>query len=105
MVTVNKGQTDFIWGIEKGGGGTSGLFGAILALALGYDKVVLAGIPLDDQGHFYDPPDKTSGGFKSSFIRNEWKKVKEIYFNDRIRSLSGWTREFLGEPDDAWLRD
>lgn len=26
------------------------------------------------------------------------------YIRERVRSLSGWTAEILGEPDDAWFR-
>ena len=97
-------NADHTWAIEGGNNGTSGLFGVMLALALGYERVVLAGIPLDDSGHFYDPPDKLSGGFRSSFIRSEWIKTSQLFFHDRVRSKSGWTREHLGEPDDQWLR-
>lgn len=96
-------KTNFNWHIERGGSGTSGLFAVMLALALGYEKVVLCGIPLDDQGHFYDPPGFRDGVFKSDFIRREWREVSQLYFKDRVRSLSGWTRDLLGEPDEQWL--
>jgi hypothetical protein len=96
-------EADYSWQIEDANSGTSGLFGVMLALALGYDRIILAGIPMDDQGHFYDPPWLTDGCFKSDFVRSEWRRISQIYFDGRVKSLSGWTKDLLGEPDDTWL--
>ena len=38
------------------GQGSSGLLAIFVALALGYDNITVAGIPFDNSGHFYDPP-------------------------------------------------
>jgi hypothetical protein len=100
--TNQKSETDYTWYFEKGQGGTSGLFAVMLALALGYDRVVLCGMPLDDLGHFYDPPNHRDGCFRSDFIHSEWNEVNKLYFNNRVKSLSGWTRNLLGEPDESW---
>ena len=35
---------------------TSGCYATRIGAELGYDKIVLAGVPFDDTGHFYDPP-------------------------------------------------
>jgi len=43
------------WGLPGNGG--SGLMAIIVALLLGYDSITVAGIPFDDSGHFYDPPE------------------------------------------------
>src|SRR4029079_4096236 len=39
------------------GQGSSGLVASFVALALGYDNVTVAGVPLDNTGHFFDPPE------------------------------------------------
>lgn len=75
------------------GMGSSSLGACYVALAMGYDSVVLAGCPLDDTGHFYDPP-----RMKSNFTREAptdiWQKAAQI-FQGRVRSLSGRSREIL----------
>ena len=38
------------------GHGSSSLNAVYTALALGYDEIILAGIPLDNSGHYFDPP-------------------------------------------------
>ena len=77
--------------------GTSGLGAAYVGIALGYDTIVLAGIPLDDSGHFYDPP-----WIGSNFVRESreehWIDADKRLFRGRVRSLSGRTRAILGEP-------
>lgn len=73
--------------------GSSGLAACYVALSIGFDEVVLAGCPLDDTGHFYDPP-----GIKSNFTREAptdiWLQAKQV-FAGRVTSLSGRSREIL----------
>lgn len=87
------------------GHGTSGLNAVYTGLALGYDEIILAGIPLDDDGHYFDPP--TGKLFKkpgTKFTKecpdrdNEprhWGHAARHIFNGRVKSLSGRTRELL----------
>jgi hypothetical protein len=89
---------DYIWEIEGGRGGSSGLFATMVGLALGYDKIILAGIPIDGTGHFFDPPGKVVTQFLGQNIKEEWLNANAKYFKGRVRSLSGRTREWLGEP-------
>lgn len=82
-------------------GGSSGLLAVSVALnQLRAERVVLCGIPMDiRQGHF-DQPGKlwTDGGN----YRHAWlRRLAEM--KDRVRSMSGWTREQLGAPDREWL--
>lgn len=79
--------------------GSSGLFAAKVALELGADRVVLAGVPLTvDGAHFFDPRPWTD---RAGFVRG-WQTALP-HIKDRVRSLSGWTRELLGAPTPAWL--
>jgi len=93
-------ECDYVWGnIDGAMGGTSSILAVIVGLALGYDEIILAGVPLDGDGHFYDPPGKTLNMFNSDFIKMEWTNTEHNYFQGRVKSLSGWTRELLGAPD------
>lgn len=84
--------------------GSSGLFAVRIALhRLGHDRVVLAGMPMDDSPHFYDAGRRSGPSFVP--YRLEWRRVARDEFAGRVRSLSGWTADLLGRPDPAWLED
>lgn len=75
--------------------GSSALLGVQAALRLGYTKIVLCGCPLtglNDKGCKYDT------------FQSGWKAhQKEVA--PYVRSMSGWTREFLGGPTMEWLME
>ena len=79
--------------------GSSGLYAAKVALHdLKFDLAVLCGIPLSITPHFY-------GGKPWAYAetyRDIWKRIPTLY-RERMRSMSGWTREFLGAPE--WGRN
>ena len=87
--------------------GSSGLGAVYCALAMGYDPVVLCGVPLDDDGHYFDPP-----GEHTAFTQEVgttvdgdlmyWAKAQSKLFHGRVFSMSGRTRELLGEPRGIW---
>lgn len=52
----------------------------------GYEKIVLVDCPLDD----YEP---YQAGFKQAY-----ESLK-----DKVRSMSGFTKDLFGEPTDEWL--
>jgi hypothetical protein len=87
------------------GHGSSSLSACYVGLALGYDSITLAGIPLDDSGHYFDPP-----WVKTNFlcevperILNEkpypryWESAARNVFDGKVRSLSGRTKELLDD--------
>lgn len=77
----------------------SGFFAALVGLALGYAPVILAGCPEDLGGHFYDPPGEPGGYTNNSAHEAMWLSARDTVFAGRVRSLSGRTRDWLGEPD------
>lgn len=84
--------------------GSSGLFAAKVALVdLGFDRVVLCGMPMDPAPHFTGRnswvPKDTDGRTSAHGFRNSWLAVPQEY-RDRMRSLSGWTRILLGPPEE-----
>lgn len=80
-------------------GGSSGLIGAMVGLELA-EHVVLAGIPMDPDRHQYDHPAKAWD--EALKHRKAWMTYLPK-IGDRVRSMSGWTRELLGEPTPEWL--
>lgn len=80
-------------GVEKSG--SSGLFAAKVALIdLGFERVVFCGVPLTVTPHFF-------GGDPWKFAENYrrvWLTLPDEYRN-RMRSMSGWTRVYLGAPE------
>ena len=77
---------------------TSGLY-AVEFAAKNYDKVVLAGIPLQKGRSIH------SGNVS---LRND-TKVHDMcrrfgkHLKPKCRSMGGWTREWLEAPTQAWL--
>ena len=80
--------------------GSSGLHAVTALLEIGFDRIVLAGVPLSESdGHFYDRrPWHAAPSFRSGWLAH----VSEI--RTRVRSMSGWTAELLGRPSVEWLR-
>ena len=78
---------------------SSGGYAAKVALDDGFDRVVLAGIPMErDAKHFTrGKPWEQRDGFTIGF------KKSVPHFAGRVRSMSGWSAELLGMPDPAWL--
>jgi hypothetical protein len=79
-------------------GGSSGLLATKVAIEIGATRIVLCGVPISgDLGHFVrNAPWQAAKGFQRGWLRN-----KAALGN--VRSMSGWTRELLGAPDEGWL--
>lgn len=83
------------------GHGTSALNACYIGIAMGYERIVLIGIPLDNTGHYFEPPWE-----ESNFLREVpedgsfhfWRLAAKKIFCGRVKSMSGRTRELLGEP-------
>lgn len=90
------------WRLDGYVGGTSAGFATAIGLALGCTKVVLAGVPLDGDGHYFDPPGAKLTQFDTRTQAIQWGMFKN-YFGDQVRSMSGKTQEILGEVTQEWL--
>ncbi len=89
-------DVESLWDFE-GQPPCSGLFGALVGLAMGYAPVILAGVPEDDGGHFYDPPG-SAGDYVTGGNDQSWLWHRDNVFAGRVRSFSGRTRDWLGDP-------
>ncbi|WP_029581950.1 hypothetical protein [Bradyrhizobium sp. URHD0069] len=80
--------------------GSSGLFAVKVALEDGFDRVVLAGVPMTTEPHF------TRGkpwAQRDSFTKGMTESIP--HFAGRVRSMSGYTKEILGSPTPGWLAE
>jgi len=71
----------------------TGYFATKIALEIGYESIILAGVPMDGSGHFYDKLDngKSPYHFPMNAVWNALPK-------DKIRSMSGQTKALFGYP-------
>ena len=113
-----KAQTPSVtdwWGVEMSTGATSIGKGARIGLALGYSPIILCGAPMDGSGYFPREPvvgksirhdcrrighadqqsHRTIQGYRAKFVR-----LAAGEFKGKVFSMSGFTRECLGHPQD-----
>jgi len=94
-ISSNGGHPTHVWPLQRDGG-TGGLFAVLIGLLMGFDRIILAGSPIDGSGHFYYPGKTALYG--DSIVRDEWLRARDAVFKGKVKSLSGCTREWLGEP-------
>ena len=80
-------------------GGSSGLFGFVVARLHGHDRIIFCGVPMDSSTHFVRGLRWTA---VSAFTRS-WN-VRKTEIQQYARSMSGWTAELIGKPDEEWLQ-
>jgi len=77
--------------------GSTALFGVLIGLAMGYRRIVLAGVPMDSKGHWYFENEK----WGPKWTMESYQAWFEFAGTDRaanVASMSGYTRLLLGEP-------
>jgi hypothetical protein len=80
-------------------GGSSGLFAVKIAREQGHERIILAGVPMTVEGSHFRRRERWAAahGFRPAWQR----RADELA--PFVRSLSGWTQEIFGAPDQAWL--
>lgn len=82
--------------------GTSALNACYTGLALGYEQIVLCGVPLDDSGYYWAPPWIGSQFDKEVPDREDglryWSRAEKEVFDGKVKSMSGRTKALLGSP-------
>lgn len=76
------------------GSGTSSLGAVYTALALGFDEVIIIGVPLDDSRHYFEPPWTTSSFSKQVPHKGNgelkyWHGAAKNVFEGRVTAASG----------------
>ena len=103
-------RTSYLWPDSDGSSSAgSGLYGAKVALEDGYDRIVLAGVPMSaEAGHFRPESKNVAGQIRGPV----WAGCGafEIGFKNavphligKVKSMSGKTKEILGAPTEKWL--
>lgn len=91
------------YGLETSG--VTGAYGVAVGCHLGYEKVILAGLPYDDSGYFYHSPSVRETKYKLNYPNNiAWNNLK-AKFGNKIRAVSGNLVECFGELTEEWLRE
>lgn len=76
-----------------GRSGSSAMTGVLAALRMGYEKIVLCGCPLTGNAPEGNPYEA---------FRLGWMDHREELIG-KVKSMSGWTMELLGQPTEEWL--
>jgi hypothetical protein len=96
---------DCIWddGMPDGSvwNGSSALFSVLIALQMGYRRVVMAGCPLDTEGHWYHNDDVKGPVWRGEDYR-AWLDFSQEDEAVQVRSLSGYTAKIVGYADRRW---
>lgn len=93
------------WRWPWGGHGTSGLGAVLVGLGLGYDRIVICGMPLDNGPHNGEPPWRKTG-FETAEAAaatkggtdSHWQRAIDHAFEGKVKSMSGRTMQWLGAP-------
>ena len=99
------GDVDYEWPELRGFKGSSGLVGALWAKAMGFDEVIMAGIPLSgstlDHSEEYQAISKDRNLYTTASIelyQTFVRKYKKEGKAEGICSMSGYTRKIFGPP-------
>lgn len=87
-------------------GGSSGLHAVQVSLIeLGFDKVVLVGVPMDAKPNYFREEDqwKQFNKYRKGWNKAIKENVEPFPITNYVRSMSGWTREILGAPTKEFL--
>ena len=91
---------------KTGWNGTTANLGIKIGIALGYTRIILAGVPMDNSGNWYAPllPEddvKQNKDHRSHLWK--WNEIASRPISRLIRSMSGNTADLLGKPTEAWI--
>lgn len=106
-MAITHGDKDYpatkvVWPLNCDG--SSGLLAVKVALLLGYDRIILCGIPLDDARRFYDHPN-TVYRMADPAVHQSWmdfiNAISQAPEGDqlvKICSMGGHTQKLFGGP-------
>lgn len=84
--------------------GSSALFAVLVCLEMGYQRIVLAGCPLDTEGHYYFPDKNrdTLGPIWLGLDFMAWLDFLDMPEHNNVRSMSGYTAKIIGKANKLW---
>lgn len=104
-----KRKIDYRWpGMNASA--SSGIFAVKVAIEDGFNRIVLAGIPFTKEaGHFLPKSKGVHGETRGTVWRYRDSFTPGLmlalpHMREKVRSMSGYTKELLGYPTEEWLR-
>lgn len=102
-------RVSYLWNENNNASASSGIYGAKVALEDGFERIVLAGIPMTPEAGHFLPDSRTVSGVRrgstwqgqSAFT--EGYRMAVPFLRGKVRSMSGLTRDNLGHPTEEWL--
>ena len=83
--------------------GNTGYFALLTSLKMGYEKIVLGGMPLDNNNHWYEPED-APGPHWNGMTYIQWMQFKiEHPEAGKVKSMGGYSAFILGKADKEWI--
>jgi len=83
--------------------GNSSMLAILSSIEMGYEKIVLAGVPLDNGPHWYEHED-VPGPEWIGRVYQQWMDVKmKRPEAEIVRSMSGYSAFIFGEATKEWL--
>jgi hypothetical protein len=89
------------WWPKLAGSGSSAWFAAKAALIMGYERVILCGVPLEPGPYadgIYAPTFQDAKKFPSTIRTMREKMQLDEWTHEAVFSMSGWTKAFFGGP-------
>lgn len=113
VIGICRGGYDYFWEVGKATPddakslmmwcGSTSYFAVLSSIWMGYQKIILAGVPLDRGPHWYDPPDNLTSPKWVGEVYTTWMDFAQMSKAKKVRSLSGYSAFILGEPTKEWL--
>lgn len=83
--------------------GNTGYFAVLTALHMGYEKIILLGIPMDQGSHWYEPEEEMGPNWAGlAFMQWIDLKIKFPEEADKIRSMGGYSAFIVGQATKEW---
>ena len=84
--------------------GNSGYFALLTAIHMGYEKIVIAGMPLNTGPHWYENTKDYIGPNWSGATYRNWMDFKmKVPEAEKVRSMSGYSAFILGQATKEWV--
>jgi len=95
----HKAPADRVWPLVARSplSGSSAFLGCQAAVGMCYQKIILCGCPMQGQNLIK----KRATGYDK--FQKGWVKFAPQMFGDKVKSLSGFTRDLMGFPTKEWL--
>ncbi len=84
--------------------GSSAFFALMIAWILKYDKIMLCGVPLNAEPHWYDEWEMPGPSWTPETLRVWARFARRHKHMDKVRSTSGYTGYLFGTPTAGWIR-